>query len=62
MGKPVTLNGITECGDHMILTEHVGKRPRAVFSRKNLVTHRAQSSDGKKIINADLLVFFGDSR
>lgn len=57
VGKSVTLNGIAERGNHMILAKHVCKRPRAVFSRKNLVTHKAQSSEGEKIINADLRVF-----
>ena len=49
MGEPVALDRIAKGGNDMILAKHVCKRPRAVFSGKNLVAHAGQSSGERKI-------------
>ena len=57
MGEALTLDGVLQGRNHMILAQDIGKCPRAVFSGKDLITHARQSRERGDFGNPDLSVF-----
>ena len=47
MCQSIALNGITQGGHHVILTQNVLEGPGAVFAGEDLVTHRLGENVGR---------------